>query len=394
MVMEGIVVENKLNKPIKVESVTKFLDCIIEGRKQKQEQKQKQKQYNFYYRGENAKFSYRTPNLYREEELVREGSEYYYRSLLNELGRTDYKDGSSLFQLLSELQHYGAKTRMLDITSNPLVALYFATEEGRDGDDGYVYLFREEKDKEKFDTGHTIAIKSALNLISQNKINTFLMILTEIDDYLSNSCGIYGCLLYNNVEELIENVESWEDFFTIYEEELRFINLPIDNIVETQEEYDSIYYEFTINIEKRQEILKAILKRILSEFLDLLTQRAKTNEELKYPFRIFRDLLDSHIVLSSKRTERLRQQQGAFIYPCFTNTSKNFSKIPLENIKEIIHNSIMTKSARLNYQEQEYTHIVIPKDKKKVIQEQLALIGIDAGFIYPDIKHRSEALLN
>ena len=33
--MEGIVVENKLNKPIKVESVTKFLDCIIEGRKQK-----------------------------------------------------------------------------------------------------------------------------------------------------------------------------------------------------------------------------------------------------------------------------------------------------------------------------------------------------------------------
>lgn len=41
----------------KVESVTTFLDCIIEGRKQKQ--------YNFYYRGENAKFSYRTPNLYR-----------------------------------------------------------------------------------------------------------------------------------------------------------------------------------------------------------------------------------------------------------------------------------------------------------------------------------------
>lgn len=290
---------------------------------------------------------------------------------------------------------------MLDITSNPLVALYFATEEGRDDDDGYVYLFREEKDKEKFDTGHIIAIKSALNLIPQNKINTFLVILNEINGFLSNIGGIlqqfengrYGYLLYDNVEELVEDVGSW-DCFTIYEEELRFINLPIDNIVETQEEYESIYDEFTTNIEEGQEILKAILKRILGEFLDLLTQRAKTNEELKYPVRIFRDLLDSHIVLSSKRTERLRQQQGAFIYPCFTNTSKNFSKIPLENIKEIIHNSIMTKSARLNYQEQEYTHIVIPKDKKKVIREQLALIGIDAGFIYPDIKHRSKALLN
>lgn len=130
--------ENNLDNPIKIKSVTEFLDYIIQGTRAEQEK------FNFYYRGEAARFPYRTPNLYMNEKLVREGSEYYYRSLLNELGITDYKDSSSLFQLLSELQHYEAKTRMLDITSNPLVALYFATEKTSKETDskleGNVYL--------------------------------------------------------------------------------------------------------------------------------------------------------------------------------------------------------------------------------------------------------------
>ncbi len=46
---------------------------------------------------------------------------------------------------------------MLDITKNPLIALYFAVEKD-DEFPGYVYLFHSKND-EKFDTGHTVAIK-------------------------------------------------------------------------------------------------------------------------------------------------------------------------------------------------------------------------------------------
>ena len=41
---------------------------------------------------------------------------------------------------LTYMQHYGCPTRLTDITSNPLVALYFASL-GNDDKDGIVYVF-------------------------------------------------------------------------------------------------------------------------------------------------------------------------------------------------------------------------------------------------------------
>ncbi|MCD0063345.1 hypothetical protein HK292_05125, partial [Streptococcus agalactiae] len=55
----------------------------------------------------------------------------------------------------------------------------------------------------------------------------------------------------------------------------------------------------------------------MEEFLDLLNQKAKVKERLKYPVKIFMDLISAQIFLSTKSTSRIRQQQGAFIYPCF-----------------------------------------------------------------------------
>ncbi|CAO1610333.1 conserved protein of unknown function [Brochothrix thermosphacta] len=298
-----------------------------------------------YFRVESEEYIHRTPSLYINESLSKQGSEYYYRTLLNELGRVDYQESSSLVRLISELQHYGAKTRMLDITKSVLVALFFAVEETDRKKPGYIYIFKEEIGKEKFDTGHTVAIKSALNFMPQKVVSDFLDISSKV------------------VEEGL-NIETYGK----YTDEELFIRLV--DILEPQT-FDSY-------------------KDICKQFMELLNQRAKVRERLMYPLKIYNDLNRAHIILPAKSTERIRQQQGTFIFPKYVSTTTNSH----EEIKKQVSNSIHELQTNLKSNKHEFSVIKIPAGYKKTIRKELAQIGITPGFVYPDIEHQSASLIS
>lgn len=87
-------------------------------------------EYSFYYRGHSNKISYKLePSLFRKDAkgnyLYLQNENILYKELLVS-NSADFQSDLSTLDKLVRMQHYSLPTRMLDITTNPLTALYFS----------------------------------------------------------------------------------------------------------------------------------------------------------------------------------------------------------------------------------------------------------------------------
>jgi hypothetical protein len=78
-----------------------------------------------------------------------------------------------MFDKLVRMQHFGLPTRLLDVSLNALVALYFATDPGPDGgepSDGIVTAFAIPPEREKyFDSDSVSCLANLANMTSEEK---------------------------------------------------------------------------------------------------------------------------------------------------------------------------------------------------------------------------------
>lgn len=100
---------------------------------------------NNYYRGQADASWYLDSSLTREEKYKENEARMYYDilSLKPEAFANDY----SIYDRLITMQHFGMPTRLLDITRNPLVSIFFSCNNlDRANSDGLVYTFIPEAD--------------------------------------------------------------------------------------------------------------------------------------------------------------------------------------------------------------------------------------------------------
>jgi len=113
---------------------------------------------NYYYRGQSNSDNKLLPSVLRGR--MEKNEDKIYTQIMTDCSH-EFEGIVSHGEILSKMQHYGVPTRLLDITSNPLVALYFACEENIDKD-GKVFVLESKSETTKIFDSDAISILSCL----------------------------------------------------------------------------------------------------------------------------------------------------------------------------------------------------------------------------------------
>ena len=136
----------------------------------------------FFFRGQETEFWRIEPSIFRDDFISIEHT-LMQEPLLKV--PNDFSEADDVFDILTKYQHYGMCTRLLDLTTNPLVALYFACKkhgeveyQGESKEPyGVVYYNRSYP---VFSNDINVKIITALTKIDLSKENTFEYILEKL----------------------------------------------------------------------------------------------------------------------------------------------------------------------------------------------------------------------
>lgn len=206
--------ENSLANPLgynishpSVDSLSKFIEAII-----------KLKQENFYedypecfFRG-HSNYQYRLePSIFRLDKITNrqkwlENEDVLFRELqISE--PMEFNLDKSALEVLTRMQHYSMPTRLLDVTSNPLTALYFACE-SLSKDNGEVILIFPNKHKIKYYDSDTVSCLSNISKLTHNDKDQLANFLT------SNPLAKKLNYKYQSSKKLINFIKEEKTYFT------------------------------------------------------------------------------------------------------------------------------------------------------------------------------------
>ncbi|WP_174868529.1 FRG domain-containing protein [Pectobacterium polaris] len=136
---------------IRIKKVSQFLDEL--------EKIPLPSSFVFYFRGHSSYLYKMEPGIYRKPDLINNENVIYNELLVR--CPDDFTHTASTFETLVKMQHYSLPTRLLDITTNPLIALYFSCSSYKtDSYDGEVKVLSIPTDEVKYFDSDTVTVIS------------------------------------------------------------------------------------------------------------------------------------------------------------------------------------------------------------------------------------------
>lgn len=406
--------ENSTQEYKCIQSIGEYINAIQEIiKKEREKDSDFDKKYEVYFRGHIDKDFFLIPSLLRNKpgnkdlvgqackEIV-DNEHIAFRSLVAK-HPSEFAEFTSAIEYLVKMQHYKLKTRLLDITSNALVALYFAcTTESGDVNEklGEVIIFKLPKRIIKHYDSDTI---SAVANIARCKPTDFIFSLrgekNQLSDFInglidpsckrnkptynnyqsvlssnsndSNSTKKQGNISYNSHGILKKDLSTWT---------------PPRGIPQTEIQNLTNFYRAKIQEEDTSEetFVSDEHKASFDEQLYDLHHQIKAEKSyynlLIEPY----DLGKIWAVNTKLENPRIINQSGSFLlFGLGINEEEIDGSNQLTYTKEF-HPQIPDAwiAGRIGIG----THCNNIKDNKKNIVQQLSMLGIDHSFIFPDLE--------
>jgi len=127
----------------------------------------------YFWRGHSDVNYKLVPNIYRKTTKLSDKEHLLLKEAV--IRHSDeFSSRRSYFEKLSLMQHYDFPTRLLDVTENPLVALYFACKSDMRGTrNGEVILIGVKSDQVKYGDSDTVSVLSAFSCVPPHKFVDF-----------------------------------------------------------------------------------------------------------------------------------------------------------------------------------------------------------------------------
>lgn len=406
--------ENSTQEYKCIQSVGEYINAIQEIiKKEREKDSDFDKNYEVYFRGHLDKDFFLIPNLLRNKpgdkalvgqaykEIV-DNEHIAFRSLVAK-HPSEFAEYKSAIEYLVKMQHYGLKTRLLDITSNALVALYFAcTIESGDVNDklGEVIVFKLPKSIIKRYDSDTI---SAVANIARCKPSDFIFSLrgekNQLSDFV-NGLIDPGCKrnkpTYNNYQSALSS-KSNDSNSTQKQGKISYNShkisktgslawTPPRGIPQTEiQDFTNFYRAQIQKVDTSEEtFVSDEYKAWFNEELCYLHHQIKAEKpyynQLIEPY----DLGKIWAVNTKLENPRIINQSGSFLLFGLGISEKVINNQTLLTYTKEFHPQIpdIWIAGRIGIG----AHCNNIKDNKKNIVQQLSMLGIDHSFIFPDLE--------
>ena len=393
-------------KEIRISSVSEFIEKI--GQLNKVEEKEDTE--TFYYRGHADRRWKLLPSIFRTSNGV-EKEHLLFRDMVAHMPQS-FSECKSALDYLVQMQHYELPTRLLDVTKNPLVALFFACAFAGNIDTGIklglkagsdLHLgfleesirntprsrFSERQEEAIFSIATMASALAATSILDKDSISA--------DSIASTIYGILGAAFVDSTPDVESRIKelarkaaeagaaAMSQDGIIYQ-----FSVPNDRV----KHYDSDTISVLANLAKcdyREIYIKKYERedKSLSVFneqdsIRILLRQIKEEKPYFEPLIRPDDLSSIFLVKPKYGNPRITNQAGAFFLFGLGIEQGNPCVAKEQSLTKGGHVEIPSDWVRHKF--------IVPKEKKKQILKELALLGITESYIYPEIDKYAKEL--